>query len=249
MSRTQAEALAAKLKAVGADPEIARRSAARELLVMDAAEVVAVIAALFAHARSGDALARAALAPVTSSLRADPHLRARAPELGHAATAAGLSTVAALFAEGPARLELDPTVAAKSDAQAFSMTLGHLKSLARMTRNPDQLARLAAMSDPTVVRNALMNPRLTEAGVVRIASRRPARPEPLLEIWRSPRWSMRHSVRRALVFNPYLPPEIGAKIVPLLADADLRELASAGALHPALRAQAQILRAASEPLG
>lgn len=247
MSRTQAEALAGKLKAVAADPEIARRSAARELLVLDPPEVVGVIAALIALARGGEPSARGALGAVTSCLRADPHLRARAPELAHAATAAGLPTVAALFAHGPAQLELDAGVAAKSDAQAFSMTLGHLKSLARMTRNPDQLARLASMSDPTIVRNALLNPRLTEPGVVRIASRRPARPEPLVEIWSSPRWSMRHAVRRALVFNPYLPPEIGAKIVPLLPEADLRELASAGSVHPALRAQAEILCAASAP--
>lgn len=87
----------------------------------------------------------------------------------------------------------------------------------------------------------LQNPRLTEEVVVRIAARRPARPEPLTQIWRSPRWSVRPMVRRALVFNPYLPPEIAAKIVPLLTNIDLQEIASDGGVHPSLREQARIL--------
>jgi hypothetical protein len=89
-----------------------------------------------------------------------------------------------------------------------------------------------------VVRNALLNPRLTEPLVVRMAARRPARPEPLVEIWSSPRWTARHAVRRALVFNPYLPPDVGAKIVPLLNSTDLAELAADSSVHPSLREQA-----------
>jgi hypothetical protein len=223
------------------DPEIARRAAARELLVMDPQEAVERLAELIALARTGELPARAALAPLTSCLRTDPHLRARGAALGRAAEALGHATVASLFAEGKAQLEFDATVAAKSDAQAFSMTLGHLKSLARLTRDLDQLSRLSGMSNPTIVRNALLNPKLTEQGVVRMASKRPARPEPLLEIWASARWSSRHAVRRALAFNPYLPLEAGAKIVPLLGLADLRELAEAGSVQPSLRAQASIL--------
>ena len=65
------------------------------------------------------------------------------------------------------------------------------RSQARLTRNPDQLARFAVASNPDVVRNVLINPRLTDDGVVRIAARRPARPEPLIEIWHSPRWGSR----------------------------------------------------------
>ena len=87
----------------------------------------------------------------------------------------------------------------------------------------------------------LINPRLTEALVVRIAARRPARPEPLVEIWKSSRWSVRHAVRRALVFNPYLPVEVGAKIVPLLSTQDLIELSGDAGVHESLRAQAKKL--------
>jgi hypothetical protein len=106
------------------------------------------------------------------------------------------------------------------------------------------LARLVTVSNPSVVRNALLNPRLTEALVVRMAARRPARPEPLVEIWKSSRWSSRQAVRRALVFNPYLPPEVGVKIVPLLNGSDLSELAGDTSVHPSLREQAARLLAA-----
>jgi hypothetical protein len=241
MAPEPARALVAKLKAVSGDAEIAWRAAARELLVLESDELIATLGNVIRLSRAGDSDARAALGPLTTCLRADPHLRTRAPELSLVAERLGPPVAATLFAEGPAQLALDARVAAKADAQAFSMTLGHLKSLARLTRDPDQLSRLCAMSTADVVRNALLNPRLTEPGVVRMAARRPSRPEPLVEIWRSPKWSSRYPVRRALAFNPYLPVEVGAKIVPLLTDEDLRALAAAGALHPALREQARIL--------
>jgi hypothetical protein len=82
---------------------------------------------------------------------------------------------------------------------------------------------------------------MTEAVVVRIAARRPARPEPLMEIWRSQKWFSRHAVKRALVFNPYLPPEVGAKIVPLLWPREWRELSSNPGVHESLREQALLL--------
>src|SRR6185436_13371885 len=109
-----------------------------------------------------------------------------------------------------------------------------------------QLARLAIASNPEVVRNVLINPRLTEELVVRIAARRPARPEPLIEIWHSKRWCTRPAVRRALAFNPYLPPEIGAKIVPLLSLTELKELSRDNMVHAALRDHARALLAVTD---
>jgi hypothetical protein len=81
-----------------------------------------------------------------------------------------------------------------------------------------------------------------------MAARRPARPEPLVEIWKS-RWFSRHAVRRALVFNPYLPPEVGVKIVPLLSASDLEELAADFSVHATLREQASRLLAGAGGAG
>ena len=135
-------------------------------------------------------------------------------------------------------MEYDARAAARADAKLFNMPLGYLKTQARLTTNPDDLARLAAASNAAVVRELLKNPRLTESLVVRIAARRPVRAEPLVEIWRSERWSARTAVRRALVFNPYLPPEIGVKVVPLLAAPDIKLVANDNSLHVLVREQA-----------
>jgi hypothetical protein len=226
--------------ALGRDPQIARLYALRELGRHEAGEILSLLEALLARTRVGDAQARDAIGPTMGALLSEP-LKGRREEIERRALEEERTAVTALFTGAAARQEMDKDVAAKNDAQAFSQTLGHLKTMARLTRNPDQLARLALLSDPTVVRNALINPRLTEQVVVRIAARRPARPEPLIEIWSSPRWSARLEVRRALVFNPYLPPEIGAKIVPTLGDADLRQIARDGSLHADVRAQASAL--------
>lgn len=153
--------------------------------------------------------------------------------------------VAAVFAEGEAVMRYEADAAARADAKLFTLPLGVLKSRARLTRNPDELSRLAVASNAAVIREVLKNPRLTEDLVVRIAARRPARPEPLEEIWRSTRWNTQPAVRRALVFNPYLPPDVGVKIVPLLSRADLKALAGDGKVHLAVRELAGRLMASA----
>ncbi len=143
-----------------------------------------------------------------------------------------------LFATGQPTREYDSDAAARADARVTSLPLGVMKTRARLTTNPDELERLAIVSNASVIREVLKNPRLTEPLVVRIAARRPARPEPLVEIWRATRWSVRPAIRRALAFNPYLPPEVGAKILPLLSRIDLEELKGDASVHPVLREQA-----------
>ena len=91
----------------------------------------------------------------------------------------------------------------KADARLSRLTLGHKKTLARTHRDPDLLARLAAEGDPPVVRELLRNPLLTEDFAVRIASRRPMRPETLRLLAESRRWRTRSAVMVALVRNPY----------------------------------------------
>lgn len=237
-TREQARNLTLRLHGLGGSAEILRKAAARELARHDPLDANELVGHLIALARSGWAPATHVLSAVVAALGLEAEQIPYADSLRRLAQVQSLDTVADLFAEGPARQEFDPGAAAKADAKLFSQSLGHLKQQARVTRDPDLLARLVTASNPTVVRNALLNPRLTEPLVVRMAARRPARPEPLMEIWKSPRWSMRHQVRRALVFNPYLPPEVGAKIVPLLNVTDLDELAADASVHPSLREQA-----------
>ncbi len=233
----QARAVAQRLHALGGNGEIARKAAARELARRDPIDANELVQNLIRLSQAGDGAASCVLSQVVAALQLEREQIPFADELARIAELQALEPVAALFTRAEPQRALDPGEAAKKDALAFSQSLGHLKQAARVTRNPDELARLAMASNPSVVRNALLNPRLTEALVVRIAARRPARPEPLVEVWKS-RWSVRHAVRRALVFNPYFPPEVAAKIVPLLNRTDLAELAADGSAHPALREQA-----------
>jgi len=239
----EARNVARFIHALSGGAEVRRKAAARELARRDPLDTNELVGELISLSRQGWGPATCVLSDFMAALAQEgehiPHVDA----LRRLAHVQSLDTVADLFAQGPAKKEMDADAAARADANAFSQSLGHLKQQARLTRDPDTLSRLATVSNPTVLRNVLINPRLTEDLVVRIAARRPARPEPLIEIWKSPRWSVRHAVRRALVFNPYLPPEIGAKLVPLLNTADLRELVGTMGLHSALREQATRLLA------
>lgn len=142
-----------------------------------------------------------------------------------------------LLAPAPRRVYADPLD--KADPRLAHLTLGHKKSLARAHRDPDLLARLAAEGEPVVVRELLRNPQLTEAFALRIASRRPCRPETLRCLWQERRWRTRPAVRRALARNPYLEPEVALKIVPSLPAGDLDDIAADGTLHPLVRAVAR----------
>jgi hypothetical protein len=239
----EARTVARALRAIAHDPRIAELAAARELEKREPEHALGLIDGLVQLARSDPTL-RPTVGAVMAALATEP-FRARREQIETLARQKGNAGVQALLSGAPPKQEFDLDVARKNDARSFSQTLGFLKTRARLTKNLDELARLVQLSDPSVVRNALLNPRLTEDGVVRIAARRPARPEPLIEIWRSPRWSQLARVRRALAMNPYLPPEIGTKILPLLTASDLKQIAGDGGLHEDLRALAKRLLADS----
>ena len=245
-SREEAKVVVRRLHALSGSAEIVRKAAARELAKRDPLDANELLHHVIFLARASWEPATCVLSAFVAALGLEASQIPYADSLRRMAEVQSLDSVADLFEKGPARKELDQGAAAKADAQAFTQSLGHLKQQARMTRDPDVLSRMATVSNPAVIRNALLNPRLTEDLVVRMAARRPARPEPLVEIWKATRWSSRHAVRRALVFNPYLPPEVGAKIVPLLNASDLAELAGDTSVHPSLREQAARLLATAE---
>ncbi len=237
-SREEAKAVVRRLHALSGGGDIVRKAAARELARWDPLDSNELLHHVIVLARGGWEPATCVLAAFVAALGQESSSIPYADSLRRMAEVQSLESVADLFQTGPAHKEFDEGAAARADAKAFSQSLGHVKQQARLTRDPDVLTRLATVSNPAVIRNALLNPRLTEELVVRMAARRPARPEPLVEIWKSTRWSSRHAVRRALVFNPYLPPEVGVKIVPLLNANDLAELAGDYSIHASLREQA-----------
>jgi hypothetical protein len=118
------------------------------------------------------------------------------------------------------------------------LTLGERRALAR---RPSRTTLDVLMRDqhPMVVRALLDTPRLTEDNVVRMAARRPGRPDALLEIARHPRWILRPRVRLALVCNPSTPSSVALPLVPLLRQPELEQLAQATDVAPALRRAAR----------
>lgn len=104
-------------------------------------------------------------------------------------------------------------------------TLGRRKSLAR-TVTGDLLLQILDDPHPDVIRNALVNPRLLEAHVVRVAARRPVPPAVLDAVAKS-RFISAHAVRRALVLNPDCPPKLACRLIATMTAADLLDIVSA----------------------
>jgi hypothetical protein len=242
MTRDDAREAVMHLRALSGGDDVSRLAAARLLSRLSPIDATELLHEIIVLAHEGFEPARAGLAAFTRALDREAAQIPYAPQLRRIAALTDLDEIEAMFPpEGPPQQQYNEDAAKRADAKLFTQSLGHMKTQARLTKNPDQLARLAVASNPEVVRNVLINPRLTEDLVVRIAARRPARPEPLVEIWHSQRWSSRPAIRRALAFNPYLPPEVGTKIVPLLSLADLRELSRDNGVHASLRDQARAL--------
>jgi DNA-directed RNA polymerase subunit F len=238
-ARTDAAALETKLLALE-EGAMRARAAARALAAMEPVRAVAAVAVL---AGMGAPRARVAMAAVGQALAAPgPDLDYdRLATLYAAAAERGLVEVSALFVSAPA---LKPYAEPRErDPNLARLTLGHKKSLARANRDPDLLARLAAEGDPTVVRELLRNPQVTEEFAVRIAARRPCRPATLRALLESRRWRTRPAVALAVVRNPYAEPEVALKLLAYLPARDLADLARDGAVHPLVRTLAERLAA------
>ncbi len=167
------------------------------------------------------------------------------PELGRRAGPGSLARVLAAATD----LELEaallvlehPGPAAPPTAEALppdpvldTLSLGLRKALARGPRTP-LLDRLRTDPDPRVVREVLRNPRLREAEVLAIASRRPSPAQIAWLLVRTGGWLNRPAVQRALVWNPYTPPRLAASLAVLLPDPELKRIAREEGLHPAVR--------------
>ena len=235
MSEGEAEAreLARRLGALEEGP-IRARAAARALSRSDPEQAALALSAL---ARETDATARAALLAVGQAFldpEAELSYDTRAA-LYAAAVARDLAEVTTLFLSPPPLKAFVPP-REPPDARLSKLSLGHKKSLARAQKDPDLLSRLAAEGAPEVVRELLKNPLITEPFAVRIAARRPCRPETLRLLAESRRFRTQPAVAMAIARNPYTEPAVSLKLVGFLGSADLADLARDGAIHPLVRA-------------
>jgi hypothetical protein len=117
------------------------------------------------------------------------------------------------------------------------LTLGERKSLAR-THRRDKLLLMIRDPHPAVVAILLDNPHVTEDDVVKMAAMRPAVPDALAKIAAHGRWSVRQTVKRALVQNPATPLADAVRIATTLRAPVLAELAGDHSLPEQLRRHA-----------
>jgi hypothetical protein len=151
----------------------------------------------------------------------------------------------------PVTTSMRPPAAAESRVPDYgtgrSLTLGERKALARRpTRKA--MEKLLADPHPVVIRTLLANPKVVEDDVIRLTARRPNLPEVLAEVARSPRWAHRVRVRMAVVLNPDSPPELAIPLLALLVRPELKLVAAAAYLAPALRLAARDLLARRPPV-
>lgn len=228
-----ARALAQRLTALPEGP-IRARAAARAIAEGDPDGTARALAAL---AKSPEPAARVALLAVGQGLLDSELAYDACAGVYQAAAAHGLTEVTSLFlAPPPLKAWVPPRE--PPDAHLSHLSLGHKKALARGKRDPDFLARLAAEGAPEVVRELLKNPQLTEPFAIRIAARRPCRPETLRLLAESPRWRTQPAVARAVARNPYAEPAVALKLLAFLGPADVADLSQDGAIHPLVRALA-----------
>jgi len=114
------------------------------------------------------------------------------------------------------------------------LTLGPRKSLAKSPKM-NVIRKLLKDQEPAVIRDLLLNARLTEADILKIASLKPTSPLVLEVIFRSPKWIARYRVKKALICNPYCPPSIAVHLLKFLLIGDLRDIVGFENLHPAVK--------------
>lgn len=233
--RAAATAFVRRLATLEEGP-IRARAAGRALAALETDRAVDILAELLRRFDTGSRQAVAAVGQVLLDQpeRLDYELLAA---LYDVAKARGLTEVTSLLLSAPPKRAWQEPFD-KPDPRLAHLTLGHKKSLARLARDPDLLARLAAEGEPVVVRELLRNQQLTESFAIRIAARRPCRPETLRCLYEDRRWRTRTEVMLALARNPYAETEITLKLLPSLPNAALSEIARDGSLHPLARLMA-----------
>ena len=185
------------------------------------------------HGAAVEAAQRAVHAVIDDTLHAD---------LLSAASEARDEEAVSLLSRRPAARSYDQGEPGYVDREMTARTLGERKQFAR-GRNSFLLARLAHDQDPSVVRQLLENPRVTEREALVIASRRPTHAAVLEEVFRSRRFGNNRRVRKALALNPYAPAGLAIAALSLLTKPELREVANDSHLSEPVRAHATRLLA------
>lgn len=120
------------------------------------------------------------------------------------------------------------------------LTLGEKKALARR-KDFKNIEFLLYDTNPVVISNLLMNPRITEAEVIKIAASKMTRRPVIEEIFKSDKWISRYRVKKALVFNDNTPIDISLNLCNSLMKKDLKLVVRDGKLDPQIVEKAKMV--------
>lgn len=221
-----------------------------ELLALPLETKALALERICAHAEQGEPEAREALVSLVDLL-AQPDFEPEANGLREMAQQVPLLALGRLLRRPrrPLPASQAPTDEGRIPDYGVGrpLTLGERKALARRPTR-QVLEKLLADPDPSVIRLLLNNPKVIEDDVVRLAARRPNRPDVLAEIAKSPRWAHRRRVRMALILNPSTPAEIAVPLVGLLMRSELRLVQSSTDVAPIVRTTARDLLTRRPPM-
>ncbi len=237
------ELLIDRLKAIR-EPEVRVAALIEALSHGDPGDWVEAMAGVIRRAHTtDDADAAAAVEAIALAAGADRLPYPARQQLYETAVRLGHPVIARLFlAASPVTVPDDQLARQLAPERALRasgrpLTLGERKSLAR-TRRRDRVLLVIMAPPPDVIAIRLGNPHVTEGDVVQVAARRPAVPETLMKIAEHPRWSVRHAVKRALVWNPATPLDAAIRLATTLRTAELRAISTDEMLPAPLRAHA-----------
>jgi hypothetical protein len=124
--------------------------------------------------------------------------------------------------------------------QIEEMAVGERIALARIA-GPGIVSALRLDLHPDVITALLTNPRLTEDEVLAICGEERASGAVLSAVGSSARWSGRHTVRMALLRNPFTPAKVSLQFLEALPEGDLKEIIALPSTSRLVRATAKQL--------
>lgn len=197
---------------------------------------------LLVHTRLKNADATAVYLALVELLVHDDRMIAVRDEWRREAFKRGMDEVCYLLMEPSLAVVAEDDEEPQLHPQLQELTLGEKKAFARKAREQD-IDKFANEVDPRILEILFRHPALKSAWMVRILAKRPQRPEVFLTAAQFSRWLALGDVQKTIVFNPYAPPGLAIKLLPLLKFAEIVEAADSQQLAASVRAYAARLRA------
>jgi len=221
------------------EPGMRRRQVQRHLATVDAEVAAEHLQAVLARALAGSPEAREVLMAVIAHIEAAEGADAgRLDAIDLSARAASHRGVPWLLIEPPPWREVDHV--AFRHGRGRAMSLGARRTAAA-GHDRVQLERLLADPHPLVVDRLAANPRISEAEILTIVTKRPTRADALRTVAKHPRWMGRQTVREAIVQNPFAPTGLALRMLPLVPHPTVERARHAAELHPAISMFARYL--------